>query len=200
MQQQVENEMKLTFSLLVAALNLGTSEILFYFCLLSTTSWHNDSASWFTFGNGSWPVLVCYWLLNTPAWSWHHPGVFFFFLQPITRLVLVSGTYRKCQTCQRFPSVLGGLLKSVRFPTPDMRGHITFLIRLFTHFVMEDHIWGYEFWVFFSSHMIGCTLRHSHMGITRIWCCSQLLPWVGCLTLVIAHSVAGPGKIEFWLM
>jgi hypothetical protein len=30
MQQQVENEMKLTFSLLVAALNVGTSEILFY--------------------------------------------------------------------------------------------------------------------------------------------------------------------------
>jgi len=29
-------------------------------------------------------------------------------------------------TCKRFPSVLGGLLKSVRFPTPDMGGHIMF--------------------------------------------------------------------------
>jgi hypothetical protein len=164
MQQQVENEMKLTFSLLVAALNVGTSEMLFYLCLLSTTSWHNDSASPFTFGNGSWPVLVCYWLLNIPAWSWHHPGVFFF-LQPIPGWYRYWVLIENVMTCQRFPSVLGGLVKSVRFPTPDMGGHIMFLIRLFTHFVMDDHIWGWVLGFFLVIHdrlHFIKALRHGH--------------------------------------
>jgi hypothetical protein len=56
------------------------------------------------------------------------------------------------------------------------------------------------FGFFFSSHMIGCTLRHSDMGITRIWCCSQLLPWVGCLILVIAHSGWSWYWVQDWVL